>query len=84
VYLQNRDVKHLGLLGWWAGLKEEYKKRKGCKKDNFGWFCAIAGFFAALAPLEMQAGSSLDFAFTFKNQKRKSKIQCAERVCWGG
>jgi hypothetical protein len=30
----------------------------------------MAGFFAALAPLEWQTGGSLDFAFTLKNRKR--------------
>jgi len=69
VYLKKRDVKHLGLLGWWSGLPEEYKKRKCCKKDNLGWFCANAGFFTALAPLVWQTGSFLDFAFTIKNKR---------------
>jgi len=64
-----KDVKHLGLLGWWSGMTEEYKRRKCCKKDNSGWFCAMAGYFRALAPLVWQTGSFLDFAFTLKNKR---------------
>ena len=60
-------------------MTEEYKKRKGCINDNAYGNSVMAGIYTTLAPLEWQTGSFLDFAFTIKNKREKSEIQCAAR-----
>ena len=68
-YTNFQEAIQLAFGGTKEAVPEEYKKRKCCKKDNSGRLCAIAGFFTALAPLEWQTGSFLDFAFTIKNKR---------------